>query len=151
MTVSFRLNPPGIKQVLSQPGNAVWTDIQRRGNRVLNAARVNAPVDEGRLRGSLKMEMRVERGEPVARVGTNVEYAIYVHEGTGVYAGRGPIKPVRAKVLRWPIKNNSGRTRRRYRGGKTSAYAFAKQVKGVKGRPFLRNALRAAGGTTTTS
>jgi phage gpG-like protein len=108
---------------------------------------VLAPVDQGQLRSSLTMEMDEERGLPVVRVGTNVKYAIWVHEGTGIYGPRKtPIRPVRARVLRWPVKNNTGSGRRRYRGGATENYAYAKQVKGSPGRPFLTKALKTVTG-----
>ena len=132
-------------QLLKGPNGAVWQDIHRRGNRVLNRARVLCPVDEGRLRASLTLEMRREGEEAVARVGTNLEYGLYVHEGTGIYGPRKtPIRPVRARLLRWPAKNNSGAGRRRYKGGKTARYIYARQVKGVKPRRYLANALSAA-------
>jgi hypothetical protein len=91
------------------------------------------------------METRATPSAVIGRVGTNVKYALYVHEGTGIYAGKGPIRPKSARMLAWPVKNNSGGGGvRRYKAGATAQYAFAKQVKGVRGRPFLRNALEAA-------
>jgi phage gpG-like protein len=45
------------------------------------------PVDKGKLRASISVEMRNEGG-PVAYVGSNVEYAVYVHEGTRRMRGR---------------------------------------------------------------
>lgn len=145
MAAKVVLDNIALYQLLSGPQGAVWQDIHRRGNRVLNKARVLCPVDEGRLRASLALEMRREGDEAVARVGTNLDYGLYVHEGTGVYGPKGmPITPKRAKLLRWPIKNNSGAGRRRYKGGKTARYAYAKSVKGVKPRRFLANALTEA-------
>lgn len=135
-----------LRGLLTSPTGPVWRDTQRRANRVLNAARRNAPVDEGRLRGSLSLRMQAgPGGEPIGVVGSNLRYAIFVHEGTGIYAGRGFIRPRRARVMRWPVKNNSGVGRRRFRGGSTARYAYATKVRGVKGRPFLRDALQAAG------
>lgn len=143
---TVRLDPQALARLLSSQDGPVWADIQRRGNRVLNEAVRRCPVDEGRLKNSLTMEMRRVSGVPVAVVGTNLEYGLYVHEGTGIYGTKNPrpIRPVRARVLRWPVKNNSGSGRRRYRGGKTARYAYAKQVKGMPGRPFLRDSLPAA-------
>lgn len=119
---------------------------QVRGNRVLNAARRNAPVDEGRLRASLTIEYVNESNAIVARIGSNLDYALFVHEGTGIYGPKGtPIRPVSGQWLRWPMKNNSGGgARRRYRNGRTAEYVFAREVKGMRGRPFLRDALNAA-------
>jgi len=143
--LTVKLNEAGIKRLLSSPDGAVYADIRKRGNRVLQRARVLAPVDQGQLRASLAQEMLVRNGAPIARIGTNVKYAIFVHEGTGVYGPRRtPITPVRKRLLSWPIKNNTGQGRRRYRGGATQRYAFAKQVQGVRPRPFLRKALDAA-------
>jgi len=137
------LDNAALAQMLRGPNGTVWKDIHRRGNNVLNKARILCPVDEGRLRASLTLEMRREGDEAVARVGTNLEYGLYVHEGTGIYVGRPPITPKRGRYLRWPAKNNTG-GRRRYRGGSTARYVYAKSVKGVKGRPFLANALPSA-------
>lgn len=39
-------------------------------------------VDTGRLRGSIAHQVDVDSVE----IGTNVDYAVYVHEGTGKYA-----------------------------------------------------------------
>lgn len=145
---TLRLDSAGLQALLSSPQGPVARDIQRRTNRVRNAAIRRVPVDEGRLKNSITMEMGMSGGTVVGRVGTNVEYAIYVHEGTGIYVGRDYITPKRGKYLRWPYKNNSGRGRRRYRAGATEQYVYAKRVKGVPPRPFLRDALAAADGTT---
>lgn len=49
----------------------------------------NAPrrIDTGNLRNSISHA--VDESEPAAYIGTNVEYGIYVHEGTGIYAVNG--------------------------------------------------------------
>ena len=143
--MTVRINQTELKRLMAGPSGPVYRDIVRRTNSVLNAARRGCPVDEGRLRSSLAMEVRASTDAVVGRVGTNVKYALPVHEGTGIYAGKGPIRPVRARMLAWPVKNNSGGGgARRYKAGATAQYAFAKQVRGMRGRPFLRNALEAA-------
>jgi hypothetical protein len=137
------LNDEEMRRLLSGKNGAVWQDINRRAQRVLNGAIVGCPVDQGTLRQSLSKEMLLVNNEPVARVGSNLEYAIYVHEGVGMYGPRKtPIVPVRAKALRWATKNNSGSGRRRYKGGATAAYTFSKRSKGFKGRPFLKDAVK---------
>lgn len=138
-----RFNEGAIVALLKQPGGAVVRDLMRRGNAVLRQARMNAPVDQGNLRGSLTAELVYIGGDPAVRVGSNLSYAVYVHEGTGIYGKGAPIRPKSGKFLRWPAKNQSGRGARRYRGGKTIQYVFAREVKGMKGRPFLRDALPA--------
>jgi hypothetical protein len=131
-------------RALGADGGAVFMEVQRIGNRVLNAARANCPVDQGALRASLTLQMEQRGTTLVAVVGTNLEYGLFVHEGTGIYAGRGMIVPKRGRYLRWPAKNNSGAGRRRYANGRTAAYVYARAVRGVKGRPFLTDALREA-------
>ena len=118
--------------LLRSPVGPVFRDLQLRGTAVKNKAQRLCPVAPGggRLRTSIEVEMAVERGAPVARVGTNVEYALYVHEGTGIYGKRGrPITPVRAKALKFTV------------GGKT---LIRRSVAGMPGRPFLTDALDAA-------
>lgn len=87
------------------PRGPVGRDLTRRALRVRNVARVYCPVDFGRLRSSLTYT----DPQPIAegllvQVGTNVVYALAVHEGSGsVYApwswkvahGRGHVIPPR--------------------------------------------------------
>lgn len=138
-----RFNGAALKSLALQASEA---DLRVRANRVLNAARRGCPVDQGQLRASLAVSFtKGSGGGTVARIGSNLPYAIMVHEGTGVYGPSGtPIVPRTKKALRWPTKNNSGSGRRRYQAGSTRAYTFSRSSKGVPGRPFLRNALDAA-------
>lgn len=54
---------------------------------VETAAKTRCPVDTGRLRSSVTW--RLEPTDPLtAIVGTNVQYAIFVHEGTRHMSGR---------------------------------------------------------------
>jgi len=146
-SVTFKLNEAAAKSLTIA---AAEKDLRVRANRVLNAARRGAPVDEGRLRSSLHVEFITVDGVPVARIGSNLEYAIFVHEGTGLYGPRHDyIYPRNGKFLVWPAKNNSYVSTggpRRFVGGKTAAFVFAKRVRGMKGRPFLTEALAAAAG-----
>ena len=48
-------------------------------------AKKNCPVDDGVLRASITHEVE----GTIGYVGTNVEYAPYVHQGTGIYASEG--------------------------------------------------------------
>lgn len=139
--VTVTLNTAQVTAQLTGPGGAVAQHLMRVGNRVMNGAKRRCPVDEGKLRASITMTLHGSGRGLTVRVGSNLDYAIYVHEGTGIYAGRGPIRPRAGKYLRFPVKNNSGSGRRRYKGGRTAGYVFAKQVRGVPPRPFLREAL----------
>jgi phage gpG-like protein len=130
MAATIKLNQQALKSI-AIAGSAA--DLKVRANRVLNAARRGAPVDRGPLRASLAIQYRSgPQNAPVARIGSNLPYAIYVHEGTGIYGPRGAmIRPRRAPFMVWTP-----------RGSKRAV--FAKQTKGMKGRPFLLNALKAA-------
>lgn len=134
--------------MLVSDNGPVWRDLQRRGRNVQQLARRKAPADTGTLKRSIITEMSTVGGVPVAQVGTNLEYALFVHEGTGIYGPRGQvIRPRTAKVLRWPRVNNNYRSTggpRRYKGGRTAAYSYARFVRGVRPRPFLREALEEA-------
>lgn len=77
-------------------------------------------IDTGRLRNSITHQVDME--EPCVYIGTNVEYAIYVHEGTGKYndKGQGRSEP-------WPVFLESK--------GKWI------QTRGIKPNRFLRKAV----------
>lgn len=96
-----------------------------------NEARRLAKVDSGRLRSSVTFQVTGTNAPQMkGRVGSNLEYALAVEEGTGIYGPKGrPITPVQARVLRFPVK-----------GGRI---VFAKSVKGRPATPYLRPALQA--------
>ncbi|WP_188544430.1 HK97 gp10 family phage protein [Rhodococcoides trifolii] len=125
-----------------------WGD--RAGQAVVNAARANCPTDEGRLRSSITHTVTASPGRVRLRVGSGLEYARYVHEGTGIYGPKGkPIVPVTAKALKFrqpkmmgPLPagvRNLPRNRR--------PFVFAKSVKGSPPSPFLSDALKDVFGT----
>lgn len=133
MAVVVRFNGPALASLKTQASS---DDLRVRANRVLSAARRLTPVDQGRLRASEAIEFSlVSTGygmAPVARIGSNLPYAIYVHEGTGIYGPKGtPITPKRGRFLVFTPKGAKGPV-------------FARSVRGMKGTPFLRDALKAA-------
>ena len=128
---SVRIDQAALRRLLTSQQGPVAAELTRRAIRVQNDAKRRCPVDTGRLRSSVSHELRQSTRGLLARVGTNVSYALDVHEGTGIYGPRRrPIRPKRAKVLRF-----------KGRGGRI---VYTKQVKGMRPRPFLRDALGAA-------
>lgn len=135
--VSHRLDSAALNRILRGPHSAVAYELIRRGQKVEARAKRLCPVDQGRLRNSIRTEI-VTQGRALTpmlvRVGAGVHYARWVHDGTGLY---GPhqkrIKPLRAKVLVW----QTGK-------GKRKNAVFARSTKGMKGRPFLAKALKEA-------
>lgn len=49
----------------------------------------NCPVDQGPLRASIQHNVNFSENEIVGSVFSNLEYAPYVHQGTGIYAVNG--------------------------------------------------------------
>lgn len=136
--VNVKLHDRNLDRLLHGPNGAAAKDLYRRARAVESAAKRLCPVDQGRLRSSITTVLTTEKGRPVAYVGTNVKYARWVHDGTGIYGpARRPIRPVRARILRWPARRGST--------GARGGYVYARQVRGVRPRPFLREALRQAG------
>jgi hypothetical protein len=141
VSYSQRLDLAALNRLLTSPQGGVVRDLLRRGLLVetqakRNLAGVGGPkrIDTGRLRSSINTQAVSRNGAPAVIVGTNVFYAMWVHDGTGIFGPHGqPIRPRRAKRLRF---RPQGQRR----------YVYAKQVVGMKKNEFLRNALPAARG-----
>lgn len=108
-----------IKQGLT---DAVSKGMEKASVYVEGNAKRNAPVDDGQLRQSITHDVVIENNDVVGYVGTNVEYAPYVHQGTGVYAKNGDGR----KEIPWTYQSADGK--------------FHKTV-GQKANPFLQKAI----------
>lgn len=103
---------------------ALWRAAGKVRDRAKGNITRSGRVDTGAMRnGMVALRVRGARQGVWYEVGTPLPYAIYQHEGT-----TGPIRPRRARVLRF--KGNSG------------SYVFPRQVRGVTAEPFLTDALR---------
>lgn len=138
--VTHKLNQAQIQKILNSPTGPVAKQMLVRGYRVQAQARknlgggVSGPkrIDTGKLRTSISVELRRGRRGLTVRVGTNVEYAIWVHDGTGLYGPRHRvIRPTTKRYLRF-----------KPHGAKN--YVFVKYVKGMRPNRFLADALFAA-------
>jgi hypothetical protein len=106
--------------------DASRSELREASRQVVNRAKVLAPVDTGRLRASIKADPpRIFSLRGSVKVGSNVEYAAMVNDGTRPHV----IKAVNAKALRFKV------------GGRT---VFARLVHhpGTRARPFLDRALQ---------
>jgi phage gpG-like protein len=138
-TISHKLNQAEINRILTSSTGPVARALLVRGFRVQAQARKNLGgghsgpkrVDTGLLRASVAVELR-RRETLVVRIGTNVEYAIFVHDGTGLYG------PKHRRIV--------PRTKRylRFRPKGTKRFIYTKSVKGMRPNPFLVDALSAA-------
>jgi len=119
-----------IRKMFADPKGPVARGVLRMSKKVERKAKRLAPVDKGQLRASITSQVVFRGGLPIGRVGTNVKHAMWVHEGTGIYGPRGmPIRPKNGKVLVFRPKG-------------AAKNVYVKSVKGMKGRPFLRDALK---------
>lgn len=112
-------NSPGIRRGMLLRGLAVQTEAKKR---------LNEPprrIDTGRLRNSIQIQEVRTRGVTGVRVGTNVIYALVIHNGSRPHI----IQPRNARVLAW-------------RGPDGMIFARSVMHPGFKANPFLVDGLR---------
>lgn len=97
--------------------------LLKAGQMVEADAKARCPSKDGTLRASITTEAHTDNANDVyVIVGTNVEYAPYVHQGTGLYAVNGDGR----KEVPW-----------HYKDPKTGEW---RHTKGQHPQPFLRDA-----------
>lgn len=129
MATRIVLNNAELNRLLKSRSGGVGKAIFTKGKKVESEAKRRCPVDSGRLRSSISTEISLTNKGPVARVGTNVKYAVFVHEGTGVFGPRRTI--ITPKRSRFLVFRPKGAIKK----------VFAKRVRGMRGTPFLEEAL----------
>lgn len=106
--------------------NASRTELREAGRQVVNRAKVLAPVNTGRLRSSIRAEPpRIFSLRGSLKVGSDLEYAAFVNDGTRPHI----IRPRTKQVLKFRV------------GGRT-VYAKLVHHPGTRPNPFLDRALR---------
>lgn len=137
--VTVTINEPELDRLLRSPEGDVGQAVRRVVLATRNLAVSKAPVDDGPLRASLRTKFEYGNRYVKGWVYSDLEYALYVHEGTGIYGPKGsPIKPKRGRYLVFEARN--ARTTPRGRGN----LVFARQVRGQRPNRFLLEALREA-------
>lgn len=136
-----------IQKIIKSPAGGVVKDALRRGYRVQARARKNLGggtgsgprrINTGKLRASVGVDLVIGSNTVTVRVGSNLPYARWVHDGTGIYGPRRTrIKPRYARALVFKSKA-FGNTRGRWRG-----YVVVASVKGMRPNRFLKDALPA--------
>lgn len=104
--------------------NDVSKNVEKSCMLIEREARENCPVDQGFLRASITHDVAVDPKEIIGYVGTNLEYAPYVHNGTGLYAEDGS-----GRKTPWTFCVKAGK----YKGFHVTV--------GQKPQPFLRDAV----------
>lgn len=111
-------------------GGPISYVLAQRAQGVLRDASLYAPSRTGALRASLKASRVTRESESVlsVRVGSDLDYALWVEEGTGIY---GPSRaPIEARGKAMVFEGSYG-------------LVFASRVAGQRPRHFLAKALRA--------
>lgn len=118
-----RIDRADLRRVLR---GASMRELREVAPRVVNRAKVLAPVDTGRLRASIgpAVYSRTWTLRPQATIEAGVDYAKFVHDGTRPHV----IRPVRAQALRFQVGNRT-------------VYAKVVHHPGTRARPFLDRAL----------
>lgn len=128
-------------QIIGHLHPKIAKDLLRRGYKVqarakkLLSGESGHPkrVDTGHLRSSVQVQLRSIAGTPVVRVGTDVKYSRWVHDGTGIY---GP----RRRLIR--ARRSGGVLTFVPKGGRKRI--FVRHVRGIRPNHFLTDALPAA-------
>lgn len=131
---NFNVTIEGIEGLMSKLQNsprivedAERSMLERATLQAKTTAKENAPVDKSILRGSIDHDIKGSVGEMVGIVGTNVKYAKFQEEGTGIYGKRHRmITPINARMLAFKA------------GGKM---VFARAVRGTEGKFYLKKGL----------
>ena len=121
-------NPRFVNESLERFGN-------RAGAHIAGEVRLRTPVDTGRLRSSVTHDLD---GSPVhtVRIGSNVEYAPHVEEGSR------PHWPPMAALQPWARRHG-------FPAGRSGAFLVARAIsrRGTRGHFMFREGLRASLGT----
>ena len=119
----LRLDQGDLRRAIRQ---ASMSELRVVGPQVVNRAKILCPVDTGRLRASIRGQaQRTWTLRPQFVVGSDVEYATYVNDGTRPHT----IRPRNARALRFVV------------GGEV-VYARVVHHPGTRAKPFLDRALR---------
>lgn len=126
MATRVRINQREVQRYIDTEGRRYLAEVSAA---VLRVARFGTPYRTGALAGSGRVRGPVTRGLRIAsQVVFTARHAKWVHQGTGIYGPRRRmIRPISKQVLRWV--DGAG-------------VHFAKQVRGMRGRPYLMDALR---------
>lgn len=134
-----KINAAKLEYILKSPAGPAARDLIKRGIRVQNRARRNLAgatgsgprrIDTGLLRSSIHTNLMTGGPFLVMRVGSGQYYALWVHDGTGIYGPKArPIKPKVAShlVFKWKKMGNK--------------QMFLKEVKGMRPNPYLEAAM----------
>ena len=106
--------------------------LQLTGQEMLRNLSLNSPVDHGLLRQWFFSDTSQDHIE----IRTPAHYAICVNDGTGIYNGKGVIKPKHGKALRFkPGPKWHGPVSK-------DGFVYLKHSKGQKGQKFVEKSMK---------
>lgn len=87
------ISATAVSQFLENPVGSLARDLEQRSVEVEAGAKRLCPVDTGRLRASISHELGRDPAGMYARIGTDVEYSIYVEVGTSKMNAQPYLRP----------------------------------------------------------
>lgn len=147
-SVEVTFNTAALDELLKGPSSPVAAYLGRVGAIVESRAKLNLTdmeaVDVGRLRGSVTHVVTRDGSDLAVFVGTNVRYALPVHNGRRAGAKMPPVDD----ILDWARRKHivdATMTESEQRG---VAFVIARSIskRGINARPFLLEAIPAARG-----
>jgi|SRR5262245_11251204 len=153
--VNVEIDHEQVRRLLTGPNGLVVQAVEDLARRVSNEAKERARFHgEGTLRNSIQAVVQVQGNQVIGRVGSALDYAIFVHEGTGLFGPKHhKIFPTGGKPLLTWLSKEAGHgggkprtSRRRRRKGSKPVEpnrVFARWTRGMAGTPFLTDALSA--------
>ncbi len=159
LDVNHSMTEEDFREVMERGREAITLALSYTAQEVWGGIRKNAPVDRGRLAGSFQME---QVDDLSFRIFSGVEYAMMVHEGTGIHGPTGQeIRPVSAQALKffWSKINQTVVMKGDLEtpGEKASFARWAEErgmtpifawPKGIEGRPYATEAIQETSGRT---
>jgi hypothetical protein len=125
--IKVYIDPVRMHLMLQRNSLAILT---RAGPRAITFAKSFVPVRTGQLRDDIKMKVTMTAAGPMLAVGSDLAYARWVMDGTGIYGKyHTPIMPVTAQFLV-------------FQGKKDGRLIVTSSVRGQPGRPFLKQAMQ---------
>lgn len=114
-------------KLVAVPLRRFWSRLGITG---VNIAKELTPVDRGRLRASEAHEVSTAKIPDFVRIGPNVRYGGWVHDGRKPGGKFPPLAPIKAWAKRHGMPESA-------------AFPIARKIaqKGIKERPFLTDAL----------
>ena len=138
----FVLNQNAVNSMLRTQRGTVGKDMLRRAKNVQKAAKDAAPVGKvggGRMKRAITAKLVTETGPvPVGLVTNNVHYAMWVHRGTGIYDGKGFIRPKSKRYMVFSTAYGN------YNIPSHGGFYYADYIKGQKANPFMVRVLPVA-------